>query len=158
MFYRVAGAALLALSGGAGAYLMNRSASAALTQLEGWLTLLRYVKAQVDCFALPASAILAGCDPILLRACGYEGARLPKSFEELLRGCRVRDGGCLEILSRFAAEFGKSYREEQSRSCDYYLGLLSDRRAALSAALPGKKKRNSTLCISAALAAVILLI
>ena len=156
-WYRLVGALLLGVSGVSGAYWLNRSSSAVLAQMEQWQTLLRYVKLQVDCFSLPASTILSRCDPALLRACGYERPGAPKSFEELLSGCYIRDAKAGEILRGFAAEFGKSYREEQLRGCEYYLTLLGQRRDAVAAQLPGKKKLNATLCVSGALAVVILL-
>lgn len=157
-FYRIAGALILAISGVAGAYWMNQSATETLRQVESWLGLLRYVKAQVDCFALPVSVILSRADADLLRGCGYGESRTPENFDELLGHCSIRDGETGNILRGFADEFGKSYREEQSRGCDYYFSLLDERREALLSQLPVKKKINSALCISSALAIVILLI
>ena len=156
--YRIVGALLLALSGGWGAYLMNQRITLTLRQTEAWLALLRYVKTQVDCFALPGTRILKGVDPALLRACGYEAESPPDSFLALLGGCGIRDRESERILSAFAREFGRSYREEQTKGCAYYCELLAARRDALAEGLPARKKVNSTLWISGALAMVILLI
>ena len=155
---RLVGALLLALSGFAGARWMNRGATETLGQVEGWLGLLRYARTQVDCFALPVSVILSRADASLLRRCGYGGAAAPESFEALLRQCAIRDGETARLLQGFAEEFGRSYREEQSRGCDYYVSLLDERREALLAQLPARKRINSALCISGALAILILLI
>ncbi len=157
-FYRMVGALILAISGGVGAYLMNRSASAALTQVEGWISFLRYVKLQVECFSLPISVILKRCDPNIFRGCGYFLDVPPENLEELVQRCSVRDETNREIIDGFAKDFGKSYREEQIRRCEYYLSLLEARRNFLVTQLPMKKKLNSTLCIAGALAIVILLI
>ena len=37
---------------------MNRRAIRTVEQIEGWLTLLRLIRSQVDCYALPISKIL----------------------------------------------------------------------------------------------------
>jgi len=157
-FYRIAGALILAVSGIGGAYWLNQSATASLRQVEAWLALLRYVKTQVECFSLPVSEILRRADPQLLRGCGYMGTMPPRSFEALLTFCAIRDGETEQLIRSFAEEFGKSYREEQSRGCDYYFSLLDARREGLVSQLPAKKRINSALCVSGALALVILLI
>ena len=156
--YRLVGAILLALSGFFGAYLANQKATYALRQAEGWLALLRYVKSQVDCFALPMGRILEGCERSVLRECGYGEEKRPEDLEELLAHSAIRDGETERIVRGFAREFGKSYREEQTKGCAYYCELLSERREALASQLPTRKKMNSTLWISGALAVVILLI
>ena len=158
IFYRIAGALILVGSGVMGAYWMNRSASERLSQVEGWLSLLRYARTQVDCFALPMSVILKRADAELLRQCGYVGASVPESFEALWSGCVIRDGACAEWMRNFSREFGKSYRGEQSRGCEYYESLLEQRREVLLSELPVKKKVHSALWISGALAVVILLV
>ena len=86
------------------------------------------------------------------------GTMPPRSFEALLTFCAIRDGETEQLIRSFAEEFGKSYREEQSRGCDYYFSLLDARREGLVSQLPAKKRINSALCVSGALALVILLI
>ena len=158
VFFKIAGALMLAVSGIGGAWWLNQSANATLGQIECWLALLRYVRMQVDCFALPASEILARCDRALLRGCGYGASEPPRDFGEMLGRCAIRDGESAALLHSFAEEFGKSYREEQSRGCDYYFSLLDGRREALSSRMPTQRRIRSALCISGALAMVILLI
>ncbi len=158
LFYKIVGALVLVLSGVGGAYYMNQSANAALAQIEGWIAFLRYVRMQVECFSLPISDILKRCDPALLLACGYEDETTPKTPEELLSGVTIRDGASEGILRGFFDEFGKGYREEQVRSCDYHATLLGERREALAARLPERKKLHTTLCVAGALAVVVLLL
>ena len=156
--YKLIGILLLAVSGTVGAYLLNRTATDALRRAEGWLTLVRTVGTQVECFALPARDILRGLDPELLRRCGYEGEGVPESLWELAGRCELRDEETERLVRGFCKEFGTVYRAEQVQSCAYYAAGLRDRRQALAAALPNRKKMNSTLCVSAALALVILLL
>jgi len=157
VIYKLAGTALLVGSGLGSAFLLNRSMSACLSQVEGFLGLLRQIRVKVECFALPISPILAA-DPALLRQCGYEEQTPPKSLGALLNGCRIRDGETERLLSGFAAGFGRGYREEQLRQCEYYAARLEQRRQELLSVMPAKKRRNATLCVSGALAAVILLL
>ncbi len=156
--YKLMGVILLVGSGIGSAYWLNRSMSACLSQMEGFLGLLRHIRVKVECSSLPIASILATADGELLRQCGYEGEMPPTELGELLAGCRIQDGEAGRLLAGFAAEFGRGYREEQIRECDYYFSLLEQRRQELSLALPFKKRRNSALCISGALAAVILLL
>ncbi len=157
-FFKIVGALLLAVSGTWGAYTMNQRAAHTLKQAEGWLSLLRFIRTQVDCFALPIPQILSRVDHARLLCCGYEGQTPPRSLEELFLRCTIRDGEVERIAKSFVGEFGKGYREEQLRSCEYYCELLAARRDALAAQLPARRRVTSTLWISGALAVVILLI
>ena len=155
-FYKIAGAMILVLSGCAGAWFMNSAASRSLSQTEAFISFLRFVRIQIECFAMPAGEIILRCDRTLLEECGLRGEPLPTTLDELVGRCAVRDSEVGEVLRGFASSFGKGYRDEQLRECDYYLGLLCDRRQKMSEELPRKKKLNSTLCICWALALVIL--
>ena len=157
-FYRIAGALILVLSGVGGAYMMNSAASEKLRQSEALGALLRFIRAQIECFAMPASEILARCDRGLLRECGYCKDSPPESFEALLAGLSFSDAETAEIMAAFLSGFGKSYRDEQIRECDYYIALLRERAQKLGEELPNRRKVNSALCVSSALAAVILLL
>ncbi len=156
--FKLVGALLLAASGGCCAYVMNQRAVRALKQTEGWLSLLRYIRTQVDCFALPIPRILLRADRSLFVSCGYAGEDVPCGLEQLLSDCDLRDRETEKIVKHFVGEFGKGYREEQLRSCDYYRELLEARRDALADQLPARKRVTSTLWISGALAIIILLI
>ncbi len=158
IYYKLLGAVMLAVSGICGASMMNRTAALSLQQTEAWLTLLRLTRSQVECFDLPAKQILVRCDKGLLRQCGYEKKQIPESFEELMLHCEIKDGRTRQLAKEFAKDFGRGYREEQLRRCTYSADLLHDRAEALRLRLPSQKKLNTTLCISGALAMVILLL
>ena len=155
-FYRIAGAVILVVSGGVGAYLMNSSESRALSQADCYISLLRYIRIQVECFAMPIGDIILGCDRELLAGCGFRGDIPPTTLSELIRQCDIKDREICETVKGFADSFGKGYREEQLRECDYYIELLCERRRRIADELPKKKKLNTTLCVSWALALVIL--
>ena len=112
---------------------------------------------RIDCFSMPISEILSACDRRIYRDCGYFGD-IPACISDLANGCKIRDGEAYAVFFDFASEFGRGYREEQIRACDYYSALLEERRKILAHSLPQRKKRNSTLILSGALAAAVLLI
>lgn len=157
-FYKIAGALVLVLSGFGGAYILNTAATQRATQSEALIAFVRFVRAQIECFAMPASEIILRCDKRLLADCGFSVLEQDRSFEELARGISIADGETREIIESFLRGFGKSYREEQVKECDYYIELLTERRQKIFEELPNKKRVNSALCISSALAAVILLL
>ena len=137
---------------------LNERVAENLSALERYISLLHYIKAQVDCFVLPISDILKRADGEMLFGCGWRGDVPPSSLEELISRASLDDSAAQSILLEFCSDFGKSYLDDQLRRCDHYISLLEDRREILGRELPSKKKLNSTLCISAALAIVILLI
>ena len=160
MGMKLLGAILLAFTGGYGAWLLNRRAERTVDRLDAWIALLRLTKNQIDCFSLPVSEILLRCDRTLLRRVGWEGESAPADFAEL--GAAL-DGGTfseetVRVIRVFAEEIGKGYRAEQVRTCDYGIGLFCAERDRLLAELPRKEKRNLTLCLSAALGTVVVLI
>ena len=156
--YKALGTLLLACSGVMAATELNRVASAALRQNEGMMALLRTVRGQIECFSLPIGTILGTCEKEVLFSCGYGRDGAPRDLDELLAYTKVWDARSVAIVSQFALEFGRGYREDEVRACDYALSLLEERRAALAAELPVRKKRNATLTICASLALALLLL
>lgn len=137
---------------------LNKGASLALTQTEAHIALLRYIRAQVECFALPVAKILSSCERGLLEECGWQGENTPKTLTEFFSECEIYDPQSEKVLGDFANGFGKSYRDESVKECDYYISLLLQRAEEMSLELPRKKKLNTTLCVCGALAVVILFI
>ncbi len=157
-FYRMAGALIIAFSGFSFAYIMNSSASEKASQTEALLELMRFIRVQIECFALPASEIILRCDKKLLEKCGAYSEILPSGFDALFESFSIEDSEAESIMRGFAAGFGKSYREEQLKECDYYIGRLEECSRRICEDLPKRKKVNSALCISSALAIIILLV
>ena len=150
--------AILTLSGSLCAFFLNASASAKCEQAETLIRFLRYVRNQVDFYALPASEILHDCDEELFLGCGLYNVPKEMSFEWLASECEIYDKECERIARDFFNGFGKCYRDEQVRECERCIAMLEDRRAVLFEQLPKKKKINNTVCIASALCLGILLI
>ena len=155
---KITGTVLVVLGGAILAYMLNSKAKCTLTRTEGFISLLRYIKTQVDCYSMPLSRILENCNDSIYSDCGYVGEKKPNDLSELISGCPSLDGRALKIMSEFSEEFGKSYRGEQVKLCDRCIDELAILRTEVSEGLPLRRKLNSTLCMSGAMAIVILLI
>ena len=122
------------------------------------MALLRRIRGQIECFGRPIGEILGGCGAEELAACGYTVEGAPADLSTLLSHVTACDTPTLETVSRFAEEFGRGYREDEVRACDYALSILDARRATLADELPLKKKQNTVLCVCAALALALVLL
>ena len=160
LFYSITGALTVLACGIELSRRLNRAADRELCEADKYVALLRYIRVQIDCFALPISEILKRADRELLEGCGWSDEIPPESLYLLFTRADAcaKDGKIQRILLEFCEDFGKSYLEDQIRRCDDFISLLLERRAVLANELSSKKKLNSTLCISGSLALIILLI
>ena len=150
------GSALLVLGGFLLARSLNSRAAKYLAVTDGWIRLIRYVKLQVECFSLPVSDIMSNVELSAFKECGYRRDILPKDMSELLEFCVGIEVESKKILTDFTTEFGRCYRAEQVKRCEYYIAALEERRDTMARQLPSKKKLNYTLCVAICLAAVII--
>lgn len=149
---------MIVLCGVAGGFALNSAASVTLIQIEGFIGWIRFIRTQIECFSMPLPEILRTCPSEIKHRCGYTDSFFCENVSEFINMCRIRDAETKRQLERFCAGIGKGYREEQTAFCDYYIELLEERRKAVGEQLPQRKKLNSVLCLSGALAIVILLI
>ncbi len=157
-FYKIAGALLLVFCSTLLARYINSRLNKGLDELRAFLSLLQYIKTEIECFSLPIEEIFLRCDRSLLLRCGYCVDTAPKSLSALISECDIKDAEAKKILLDLSSEFGRSYREEQVKRCEHYISLLDRRRQTLDIEIPKKKKLNSTLFISGGLALAILLL
>ena len=127
-----------------------------LAQAEGFLSLLRFIRVQIECFSMPVTQILSECDRGVLLACGTE--RVPADLTGLLGDVRLYlpEEMC-GLLAELSARLGAGYREEQLRCMDYYIARLSPYCDALRADLL-KRERMALLLPLTLCAALILLL
>ena len=131
---------------GAGLYialLLARYEHRRVGVLDGYLSLLRFIRGQIDCFSMPIGQILATVDPSVLAACrGQDRAsaeRPAASLPLLLHESRGYLGAESErLLTCFARELGHTHRAEQVGRCDYYLSALEEQRGRLADSLPAR--------------------
>ncbi len=157
-FYTAAGAILILLAGLEGARRLCKSAEKEVAGVDAYLSLLRYVRTQIDCYALPIGEIFKRCSDELLFLCGWRQKEAPSSFDELIASARIADKEAKNIIFEFCSDFGRNYREEQLKRCDWSINALEKCRERLAGEVPNKKKLNLTLCLSASAALIILLL
>ncbi len=155
--FKILGAIALMTCGMWSAKSANRGVERVFEQYVGFESLISFFRIQIECFGLPCDEIFTRCERDLLRSCGYLYDAVPRNLSELYKGCEISDDELDKLIKGFSSEFGIGYREEELRLCDYYLSLLRDKRKKLLEELKRKKKVNTTLWVSGALGAVILL-
>ncbi len=156
MLAKLIGSLLIALGGAAVAFAVCRYERRRLQVLDAFISLIFYIKGQVDCYSLPIGSILEGAPRELLSICGRgEGA---DELPSLVHSSRLYlDEESYRLLSAFASEFGGAYREEQLRRCEYYIGALDEQRRRIYDEVPVRSKIGSALSICSAVGILILL-
>ena len=114
-----------------------------VTQGEGFLALVRFLRWQIDTLARPLPDILAACQSSVLAA---RGAELCLSEE------------ICTLLYEFANGLGATYREEQLRACDYLLTRITPYCDTIRRELPKRERIALFLPIAATVALILLLI
>ena len=127
-----------------------------LRTLDGFSSLINYIKGQVDCYALPIGEIMSRLPAEIFCDCNCpEGA---ESIDEIVLQCRIYLADeSLRLAEAFASEFGSTFREEQLRRCDYYISSLAAERRILADEVIKRSRVGSTLMICSSLALLILL-
>ena len=159
MIYKMIGTLLLILTGGYLSCTVSRFERRRLGVLDGYISLLYYIKGQIDCYAMPISDILARADPALIAAClGVATADSVPPLPALVQESRLYlEPECERLLTTFTGELGTTHRAEQVARCDYYIQALTRERGKLADALPARLRTCSTLCICCAVAAAVML-
>jgi len=156
LIFKVFGALMVGLGGGLICHTLNREAQLSCKRAEAWCSLIGTVKGEIECFSLPISEILKRVDISRFAECGYTKTSVPESLCELVSKTSFSDKETEKIVRNFCSEFGMGYRDEQIKRCEYYRGLLEERKKVLATDLPTKKRLYSTLCVSGSLALLIL--
>lgn len=127
-----------------------------LATLNAWISLLYFIREQIDCFSLPLCEILSRVDPTILAEFGYTDHEV--TLAKLLECSRRHiPQESLFTLRSCLSELGKSYREEQIKRCDHYLKQLEKQQTECKTALPSRAKLSLTLNLCLGLGASILL-
>ena len=169
MIYKLIGTLILLLAGGYVSLAVGRFERRRLRVLDGYISLLYYIKGQIDCYAMPLPEILLHADPAMLAAClGLDfGRPLPPLPEGLgaepplpamVRESRLYlEPESERLLTTFTGELGSALRGEQVARCEYYIQALTEERKKLSDTLPARLRVSCVLCMCCATLAAILL-
>lgn len=153
---KLIGSLLFGISGVIMAISYSRFQFKKLTTIDGFMSLLFYIKGQIDCFARPRSDILASLPLEVFCACNCpKGA---ETLEEMVDASRIYlDEEPLRLVSSFASEFGSTFRDEQLRRCDYYISALGEERKRVFTSVNSKSRAGSALWICVCIGIIILL-
>lgn len=167
MILKMIGSGILLLAGGYVSLAIAAFERRRLRVLDGYISLIYYIKGQIDCYALPLTDILARADPMVLAAClGLEmGETLPSvshmesaNLTAMIQKSRLYLRPESErLLTTMTGELGTTYRAEQVRRCEYYLATLTEERRKLYDTLPARLRTTGTLCLCCAVGAAVLL-
>lgn len=131
-------------------------------QCEGFLLLLRHIRAQIACFRMPLDRIWESFSSAELKRCGFLDALREKGdFTQALLAVRGQIWLCreeLDLLFAFGGELGRSYFEDQVACCDYYIGELEQAYAQRRVEQPKRVKLYRSLFLTGSLMLVIILL
>lgn len=167
MIYKVIGCIILLGAGGYISVAVTRFERRRLRVLDGYISLIYYIKGQIDCYAMPIADIFARADPVLIATClGLEPdtpfyAGIPsdgRPLSAMVRESRLYlEPESERLLTTFTGELGSTYRTEQVARCDYYIEALTEERKKLNDTLPARLRTCTVLCLCCALGAAVLL-
>ena len=167
MICKLVGSLILLFAGGYVAAAITRFERRRLRVLDGYISLLYYVKGQIDCYAMPLSDILASADPSVLAACLGLDVTTPlpvaslsveRPLNAMVRESRLYlEPEAERLLTTLTGELGSTYRAEQVARCDHDLTALTEERRKLGDTLPARLRATCTLCICCAIGAAVLL-
>ena len=135
-----------------------------IKQAESFILLIKFIKKQIDCFCLPLYEIIARADTQILKDCGFRYSKVTNmppdsSFEWFIENCCFYiDKEATDLIEKFSSELGRSYRDDQLKSCDYYISGLVEYKEKLIAELPRKRKLRCTMCVGASLSFILLML
>lgn len=153
---KLLGVALILGAGASAASLAVRFEKRKIAVLAGWADLIRYIRAQVDCYLLPLPQILERADRALYESCFCRQPH-PDLTAVYHSSQLYLDAEAKRLLSSFVREFGYGTREELLRRSDYYAGELWRLREKRMDGFPAKSRVIFAVCTGAAILISILL-
>lgn len=166
MLYKVIGVLVLLTAGGYVSLGITRIERRRLRVLDGYISLLFYIKGQIGCYAMPMNDILASADPTLLSDCLGHARRWREdgvvyevpAFSDMIRESRAYlEPESERLLMAFSSELGHTFREEQVGRCEHYIEALEEERRRLSEVVPLRVRMNGVLCMCCVLGMAVLL-
>lgn len=159
IIYKIAGSLVLVVCGWICGITLAERGESALALTEGYISLVKHIRNQIDCFNLPLGRILSACPRDILASCGVLEGEDVINLPALIESMQGRvPQQVFVLLAKFAGELGTGYRDTQLKLCDYYAGKLLTERDRLAADLPRQRKMLMTLCLCASAGAAIILL
>ena len=139
---------------------MQRFQKKSIKQIDSFIELIEYIKNQIECFLLPIDTIMCNCDKNLLFNCGiqkdiYNCNNLKNIMSHVTFYCNDE---VIDIIMKFADNFGKNYFREQIIACEYYKNELIKIREKEQEKDRKNKKLQFAIFLSISFSIIILLI
>lgn len=159
MLYKWLGTAFLLLAGGYLSFFFVGMERKRQMVLDGYISLLRFIKGQIDCYAMPIEDIMSAADPQVLQDCmGGQGISPYLPLSDMVTQSHVYlEPESERLLHTFISELGQTYRAEQVMRCEYYIQALCEERHRLAENAPMRMRTSCVLCLCVTLGMVILL-
>lgn len=154
LIYKMAGVCLLISCGFLYPRLCARDRRVALVQIDKLISLIRFLRHEIELHRLSVRDILGRCDEALLSAFGGKQETLTALFDRT----RWLDAEAEAVAKELAKELGRGGVSEQLLLCDRALSLLSACRTQREQGELGRRKTEGALSLGAAVLAVILLL
>ncbi len=153
---KLLGAALILAAGAGAAVLALRFERRRIAALAGWIDLISYIRARVDCCLLPLPQILERADAALPQACFCKEPH-PDLFAIYRSSQPYLDAEAKRLLSSFLHAISCLTREEVLRQSDACVAALEGLRKKRLEELVAKTRVSVAVCLgSAALIAILL--
>lgn len=130
-------------------------------QCEGFLLLLRHIRAQITCFRTPIEQIYAGFENEALRQAGFLAALQKGGFSPALADCRAQlllEAEEYKLLHAFGQEVGRSLTGEQAALCDYTIAELEKALAHRREEAPRRIRAARSLTLTGGLMLILVLL
>ena len=157
MGYKFFGGALILIGGAFASVILNGREMQKDTQLSALISLLRFIRTQIDYYCVPVGEIFRRCDKKTLSECGCEVT--PEDFGGFLSSLSPPiEGETRDVLLSFSSQLGAGYKDEEVKNCDYHIARLCDVHEEFKKRSKAQRRKNTVLCMTAAALAVILLL
>ena len=129
-----------------------------ISQADAYIGLIEYIKNQVECYNIPIDKIIESSDRDNLNKCGALNTGY-KTVADVVNAANMYiDEEIVDILMKFANEFGTVYRDEQLKMCNYHINELREYRKKTDEKISKERKMHFGLSVCFAASLILLLI
>ena len=159
--FKPIGAAFIMLCCYLVSFFISSRAKREIAELEAFILLINRIRTDIACFSRPLYEIYTSFEADALERSGFLKMLRELGLNEALKMSENRltlHGDDLDVIKQFAAVIGKSYRDEEIKTCDYYISQLSERYKMHYDEFPKKNKLNRSLCVMFGVSLIIILV
>ena len=129
-----------------------------IKQIDAFISLIEYIKNQIECYMIPIDRILMTCSEDLISTCGLDTNAHPSNLIELMDlAVFYIDDQSIDVLYKFANDFGLAYKDEQIRACEQGIKELSKAKERISDKDSKDKKVHLAICLCVSFSLILIL-